>query len=101
MLVVFSPDFEIWTGSLKAIQSPLVPFTSCAFPLETSTTRDQYLRIRRPISRANFLDSLHELLPLDNFPKDSVFPVEMRSGDSGDEELRSIATRFQSQHSRI
>lgn len=92
-LVVFSPCFYTTIGSPKAVQSHPVPFTSFAILLETSTFLDQYLRRRRPIRRSNTLNSRHKLLPLDNLTKDSVFPVEMRSGNSGDEELRSVSTR--------
>lgn len=54
---------------------------------------NHYLLARRPSRRPDALDGLDELLALDHFTENSVLTVEMRGGDCGDEELRSIATQ--------
>ena len=61
------------------------------FPLKTSTLRNKHLLTRRSIRGADTLDGLDKLLALDHFAEDGVLAVEMRGGDRGDEELRSIA----------
>lgn len=62
-------------------------------PLSQAAALDnQHLLARRSGRGPNALDGLDELLALDHFAKDRVLAVEMGGRDSGDEELRAIAT---------
>ena len=77
----------------NAIHRPSLRSQGCGFPSQAPRLRNDDLLTWRPVGSTDTLDRLDEFLPLDHFAKDGVLTVEMRGGDGGDEELRSIAVQ--------
>lgn len=59
---------------------------------QISTTHNHHLLSRRSIGRSSALNCGHKLLSFHYLTKYGVLAVEMRCGNGGDEELRSVAT---------